>query len=281
MLVGPALYWLALLAVPPVETRFVQVAPRTYETAQLQRFPNQFRAVVLIHGLRIDPPLTDSLARKATLHGWQQPASKLVRAVGRYADVYAFAYGQNLAVDQVASLPALADGIRRLGDLGYQEIILIGHSAGGIIARDFVEDHPGVGVTKVIQVCTPNTGSSWARDKIALCRSQAQFLDSLTKEGRQRYLRSRVGKKIPDNVEFVCLVGTAEIFGDGIVLCSGQWPDDLQMQGIPAVTVAITHFWVMRTEKSIDKIVHLVREYQPRWTQDMVQAARRRILKTR
>ena len=52
-----------------------------------------------------------------------------------------------MAGDRIAGSAALADNIRRVRQLGYKEIILLGHSAGGVIVRQFVEDHPDAGVT--------------------------------------------------------------------------------------------------------------------------------------
>src|SRR5262249_40536477 len=66
----------------------------------------------------------------------------------------------------------------------------------GVVARQFVEDHPGEGVTKVIQVCAPNGGSSWARWATAR-KNQRGVLPPLPKEERQRALPGRQGRRIP------------------------------------------------------------------------------------
>src|SRR5262249_18474068 len=160
--------------------------------------------------------------------------------------VFAFAYGQTVPVDTIAALPSLRCGIWRLRELGYKEIVLVGFSAGGLVARQVVEDEPDLGVTKVIQVCTPNGGPSWARLKAAGPANQKPFLQSLTKETRGRSLEGRAGKRIPDGVQFVCAVGAGMGISDGVVSTHSQWPEDLQRQGIPAVLFRTEHLGAVR-----------------------------------
>src|SRR5262249_43539858 len=145
--------------------------------------------VVLLHGLKPHPFSKENVT-KAIFHGWQLPDSVLVKQLVKEADVYAFAYAQNASVDEVAESPDLSDAVRRLRLRGYTEIVLIGHSAGGLIARQLVEDNPNVGVSKVIQVCAPNGGSSWASLKMVRS-NQFDFLASLTKETRRKALSDR------------------------------------------------------------------------------------------
>jgi pimeloyl-ACP methyl ester carboxylesterase len=233
--------------------------------------------VVLLHGLRLNP--FGEKAAKPVLHGWQETDSIIVRVLQKYADVYAFAYGQNTIVDQIARAPGLRQNIQRLKKIGYSEIILIGYSAGGVIARNFVEDYPAAGITKVIQVCAPNAGSPWARDQLGINKSQEFFLASLTNEGRMVSTANRADKRIPEDVQFVCVVGNGEIFGDGIVSCRSQWPEDLQKQGIPAYALPATHFFAMRTKRSASKLATLIQSEQPRWRPDQVAAAKQQILR--
>src|SRR5207244_2414497 len=122
------------------------------------------------------------------------------------ADVFAFAYSQDVPLETVADGPGLRDGVRRLKALGYREIVLVGHSAGGLVARQFVEDYPGAGVTKVVQVCAPNGGSAWAKARMAVRKKQEAFLASLTRKDRRLSLHERAEKRIPADVEFVCVV---------------------------------------------------------------------------
>lgn len=58
-------------------------------------------------------------------------------------------------------------------------------------------------------------------------------MNSLTTDARRNSCELRKDKKIPGGIQFVCVMGTYGRFGDGIVPCSCQWPNDLQTQGIP------------------------------------------------
>ena len=251
-------------AADPVQARFVQVFPRSGEELTFRRTRGHNQAVVLIHGLHV-LPLPAGSPGKARLHTWQEPGSKLVEALSLHTDVFAFAYSQNVAVEEIAGVPALGENIRRLRVLGYTEIVLVGHSAGGLIARQFVEDYPDAGVTKVVQVCTPNKGAGWAQLDPSILRNQRVFVHSLTKEGRSAYLLGRPHKRIPETVQFVCIVGDEVGLGDGVVSCQSQWPPDLQEQGIPALRVRTTHFTVMRTQAGIQRIAELAHVPTPRW----------------
>jgi pimeloyl-ACP methyl ester carboxylesterase len=215
---------------------------------------------------------------QADLSLWEEPSSPLVRRLAQDSDVYAFSYGQNVPVDDVAAAPELASGVRRLRAMGYEQVVLIGYSAGGVVARQFVEDEPdGGGVTKVIQVCAPNGGSSWGKLSAAVSKSQGVFLQSLTKEARQVAVTNRAGKEIPPAVEFVCLVGSLGVIGDGLVRCDCQWTRDLQQQGVPAVVVFTQHTGAMVSPVLAIRVAELVRDPQPRWDAFQVEAARRKL----
>jgi pimeloyl-ACP methyl ester carboxylesterase len=259
----------------PAQVQFVQVAPHNEPMAEWRRCRGERRAVVLIQGLMVHPFSKENVER-ATLRDWQKPGSPLVRHLAAEGDVYAFAYAQNVAVDDIAAHPALAGGLARLREMGYREVVVVGYSAGGVIARQVVEDYPEVGVTKVVQVCAPNAGSGWAKLS-AVRKNQKPFLLSLTKEERRRELRSRLDVTIPEAVQFVCVVGTGGLSGDGVVSCRSQWSPDLQAQGIPAVTVSTDHLSMVRTSGGAERIAELVRTPQPRWSQRKVAEARKAI----
>jgi pimeloyl-ACP methyl ester carboxylesterase len=249
----------------PVQTQFVQVHPNHKDVWVLQRSPRQARAVVLIHGLHVHP-FRNEAAAKATFSGWQQPGSTLVEALSKQADVFAFAYSQNVAIDEIAGVPYLAESVRRLRLLGYGDVVLIGHSAGGLVARQFVEDYPDAGITKVIQVCAPNQGAAMAQFKPGARKNQRPFLHSLTKEGRAEAHTIRAGKRIPPHLSFVSVVGDEAGLGDGVVSRESQWPPDLQEQGIPAQRWRTTHFTVMRSSGEVKRLAELVHDPLPRWT---------------
>ena len=259
-------WFLGMLAALPasienkVETIFVKVGPTPLTAG---RSPKRDKAIVLIQGLGLHPFSSDKVSR-AKLRAWQQGDSPVVKKLGELADVYALAYGQNASIDKIADDPFLVRYFERLKKEGYSEIILIAHSAGGLIARHLVEDHADLGVTRVIQVCVPNGGSGWASLKSASV-SQVEFLTSLTRAFRVEVLKKREGKKIPDGVEFVCVVGSCRIAGDGVVLTKSQWTLDLQAQGIPAHPLRLTHWDAMKNPKTIELLQKLVKEPQPRW----------------
>ena len=155
--------------------------------------------------------------------------------------------------------------------------MLVGHSAGGLLARLFAEDHPAAGVTKVVQVCAPNGGSSWARLP-AVRSDQRDFVDSLGKPARERAALLRAARRLPGSVEFACVVGTSPVGGDGVVRARCQWTEDLQAQGVPAYAVRTTHWDAMRSPRVVDLVDALVRQPQPRWPGERVAAARRELL---
>jgi pimeloyl-ACP methyl ester carboxylesterase len=232
--------------------------------------------VILIPGLHLHP-FSDSSVPRASFASWQRPGSPVVKALSLDADVFAFTYGQSVAVSEIAALPALCGSVRRLREAGYSDIVLVGFSAGGLVARQFVEDGPDAGVTKVVQVCAPNGGSSWAELKVSVRVSQRPFLESLTKEARLRWLAERRDRAVPTGVQFVCVIGTGLGSGDGLVSTRSAWPEDLQRQGIPAVTLRAQHLSAVRGEEGAKLIAELVRQDQPRWDAAQVDAMRRRL----
>jgi pimeloyl-ACP methyl ester carboxylesterase len=255
------------------ETLFVKVGP---DAKVPGRSKDQDRAVVLIHGLGIHLFNTERITQPKLRH-WQQHDSALVKELSKNADVYAIAYGQNVAVDRFCSVTLVPKHILRLKSEGYKEIILVGHSAGGLIARHLIEDHPDLGVTRVIQVCAPNAGSGLAALKTARA-AQIPFLLSLTKNVRSRVLEERKEKRIPKDIEFACVVGSMGFGGDGIVSTSSQWSQDLQDQGVPGYSVRMLHKEATTKSASIEMIAKLVNEPQPRCKPEKIAEMRKRIL---
>jgi pimeloyl-ACP methyl ester carboxylesterase len=260
----------------PVSAVFVQVAPVPARPSQFERSPAQKRAVVLVHGYR--PEYDRFLTSRPVIQDWQEPDSFMVQVLKRDADVFAFAYGQSVPVQLVAEAPELASGVARLKGLGYTDLVLLGHSAGGLVCRQFVADHSDAGVTKVVQVCTPNGGAFWARFPAFACSTQRAYIASLTAKSRRTFQRARDGV-IPPGVEFVCVVGDAAVRTDWVVSCRSQWSEDLQNQGIPAVRVRASHLAVVEKPESITAVARAAREPAPRWDRQRVQVGRHDILK--
>ena len=272
---------LCLLLTVPIaapETRFVQVAPGPplVPIGTITRSAGQCRAAILIEGLDLHP-LQPRRAARADLRPWQQPGSSFVRTLARDGDVFAFAYGQTAPVPEIADLPALGECVQNLRQAGYTEIVLVGFSAGGLVARQFVEDNPGSGVKRVIQICAPNEGTGLAKFQAGVGAAQREFLQSMSIQARARALQERQAKKIPADVEFLCVVGTGLILGDGIVSNRSQWPEDLQVQGVPAVILETEHWEALRGERAAQLIARLVRQSQPRWDTAQVAAMKRRL----
>jgi pimeloyl-ACP methyl ester carboxylesterase len=176
-------------------------------------------------------------------------------------------------VDRIAEVPALRLGVLRLKLLGYEDIVLLGHSAGGIIVRQFAEDHPDAGVTKVIQVCAPNGGSLFAKLNL-VAPSQRPFVASLTEAARQQTAQERGGKLLPKQVQCLCVVGFGTGSGDGVVACKCQWPEDLQAQGVPVARLKVLHWVVMASADSAKSLAGYVCQDHPRWSEDEVASAR-------
>jgi pimeloyl-ACP methyl ester carboxylesterase len=261
-------------APPAVDSLFVKVGPNPRVVG---RSPKQDRAVVLIHGLSVT--VSKGKVVKPQLRIWQQHDSVLVKELARDSDVYALAYGQSISCDQIGDDPLVLEHLKGLKKAGYREIVLVGHSAGGVIARHLVEDHSDLGVTKVIQICTPNAGSRWA--SLATPRSvQVAFLTSLTVTSRKRILAERKDKLIPKDVQFTCVVGYSRVgvHGDGVVSCKSQWSECLQAQGIPAHTLRTSHWDAVRGAAGAELIARLVKEEQKRWDERTVRESRKKVL---
>ncbi len=275
------LYCSFVVCAPPVETRFEQLAPTPTVAvegdATPRRRPDMRRAVVLLHGLRPQPVSADAAGR-ARPSTWEKPQNPIVKALAPDADVYAFHYAQTVALDEVARQPALVQAVRALRTAGYDEVTLVGYSAGGVIARLFVEDVPNSGVTKVVQVCAPNAGSEWTVLSHGVRAVQVPFVRSLTKEDRAAAAKTRADKTIPPHVEFVCIVAAMNWMGDGVVRRDAQWTPDLQAQGVPAEVLFIPHIGAMYSTRMASRVATLVTTPQPRWSNERVIAARPKVL---
>jgi len=271
--VTPTVPATAVVALP---TELWQVAPDTTgKPWWLVGERGNDRAVILIPGLKLHP-LRPNRVTRPELHDWQETKSELVKALARDADVFAFGYAQTVAVDAVARCAGLNDAVVQLKRVGYTEVVLIGHSAGAVIARGYAESFPDAGVTKVIQVAAPNTGSEFAAVfKTGYPKVQAPFVQSLAPGPRlvaNRADKTRLGPK----VEAVCVVcKVPRIDGDGLVPVASQWPDDLQQQGVPAVLLTASHFDAMKAAPAVRLIADLAREKLTRWTPEQVATARR------
>jgi pimeloyl-ACP methyl ester carboxylesterase len=270
-----ATVFLPFLQVMELPTEVVQVAPHVRPEADgkpTELKKTKDKAAFLVHGLMLHPirPV------KATLpdpHEWQQPRSNLVKNLADDFDIFSFGYAQTTPLDAVASTPGMRNGVARLKEAGYKEIVLIGHSAGGLIIRQFVERFPDAGVTKVVQVAAPNYGSDLATINVGLPKPQVSFIKSLAPTPRT--LVADASEKIPEKIDFCVVV--CKLWGvqtDSLVVLDSQWSKDLQKQGVPAVLVAINHFDAMKAPHAVSTIGELAREKLVRWNPEQVESCR-------
>jgi pimeloyl-ACP methyl ester carboxylesterase len=225
-------------------------------------------AVVLVHGLRASTVL-ERHAHELWPHDWQRPESSLVEALAEDADVYAVTYTQDAAVHDIAAAPVFIDALGSLSDGAYDDVVLVGHSAGGLLSRWFVEDHPGAGITGVVQLCAPNAGSEWARLYGAGRISHEAFIQSLS--GRN-VRDGRAGKTVPESLDFLVVICDGAALGDGVVTDQAQWPESLRRQGIAAVQVPALHFTATRGRLMAARIAAWVGDDHPRLSSEEVEA---------
>lgn len=233
------------------------------------------KAVVLIHGLQARP-IHPAKAEKPDPHAWQKADAPLVKALADDFDVFGVSYAQTIPMDLVPLSKGLRDGIAALKAAGYTEIALVGHSAGGVIARRFVECHPECGVTKVVAVAAPFHGSLWAKlPGFILPKPQASFIGSMLPNVRRQW-RDKCGCDLPKDVQFCCVVcKLPRLAGDSVVAASSQWPEELQKQGVSAVAVRCSHFGAMTGEKPIAAIAEVLNGKVKRWDEEEVTTARK------
>ncbi|MBI3822697.1 MAG: alpha/beta hydrolase [Planctomycetes bacterium] len=251
----------------------MQPFPGPHSANELTRSKDQSRAIILLPGL----DLRDDGASAATPRfvDWQGSTSTLVKCLSHHADVFSIAYAQTAPVEEIASYHELRESIEKVKKLGYREIVLLGHSAGGLIARHFVEENPGAGVTRVIQVATPNGGAKLAGlavNFLQVPKDQAKFVESLSPSHRDVVLKSRQNKSIPTSVDFVTVVACpSHKNGDGAVHRDRQWTSELKSQGVPCVCLDGTHMQVINDTECVGTYCKLATEPQPRWSASKVQ----------
>jgi hypothetical protein len=265
----------ALAPATDLTTKFWGIAPHVAELDLPKLKRTNDKAVVLLHGL-MPRPLRPGLAEEADPHGWQKPASDLVKSLATDTDVFGFSYAQTVGVDAVVLSKGLRDGMATLKAAGYTQIVLVGHSAGGIIATRFVELNPNAGVTKVICVSSPYLGSDWANlPESVLPRTQQQFILSLSPDYRQAKAKGW-DWEVPKEVQFCCVVCKMPRWGDDtVVALASQWPEPLQKQGVPAVLVGCNHFEAMKCDKGVKAINELVKGRVVRWTPEQTEQAQK------
>jgi pimeloyl-ACP methyl ester carboxylesterase len=114
--------------------------------------------VVLVHGVLCN----------AGVFGW---------TLRRFADeevapVYALSYGPPLAPIErfSAQLADLVDAACR--DTGATRVVVVGHSMGGLVTRDYLRRYGGAKVARVVTIGTPHHGSRFASLAAGACLAQ-------------------------------------------------------------------------------------------------------------
>ncbi len=265
---------LALTPFTDLPTQFWGITPAVTEGEIAELKPKREQAVVLIHGL-IPRVLRPEKADRPEEHSWQTEDSLLVKGLKDNYDVFGFSYAQTQSVDTIAVSNGLRDGIAALKKAGYKSIILVGHSVGAIIAREFVAVYPKAGVTKVVAVAAPFLGSGWAKlPNFTLPKTQVEFINSLLPSVREPRVKE-YPLTIAKDVEFCCvLCRTARMDHDTVVSFASQWPIDLQDQGIPLLLTNCTHFDAMTSEEPVKAILQVVKGKVVRWEPKQVEQAR-------
>ncbi len=134
-----------------------------------QWFPQEMSLSDGQYGFRADS--AESEPQLVLLHGLDEPGGIWDELLPALRDKGLVAWPFRYPNDQAIELSAdfLADAWRTLPSDA--DVVLVGHSMGGLVIRDFVTRHyqPGMArVRGVILVGTPNHGSEWARLRIWL-----------------------------------------------------------------------------------------------------------------
>jgi hypothetical protein len=270
-----ALVAVSLFAVVPVwelPTATWQVAPAIKSNGDIAAFQpkvTQRAAALLIPGL-YPHPIRPEKALEPEMHEWCESPSPLVTNLAGSMDVFAFGYAQTTPLDAVCLSFGLRVSIEKLKAAGYEQIVLIGHSAGGIIARQYIERFPAAGVSKIVQISSPNTGSELADIKFGLPRTQIPFIKSIGTVAR----KDVVYAALPKDFQFACVVcKVPRLSNDFMVNLDSQWSEDLRKQGVPAVLVGVNHIDAPKSPTSAPVIADLVRGKLTRWTPEQTRTA--------
>src|SRR6185369_11641895 len=101
---------------PTVESKVHQVAPLPAGDPANVWTRSKPQAVVLLQGFH-PHPLGINVA-KAEFRGWQKADAPLIKELAKNADVFVFAYGQNVPIDVIAQQSKLPDSVATLKRLG-------------------------------------------------------------------------------------------------------------------------------------------------------------------
>ncbi len=162
--------WVLWTETHPEHERELRIAAQE----QLEEwFPEQMALPPELFGFQVPADSTRSAPDLVLIHGLDEPGGiwdeTLASLDEAGLEAWEFRYPNDQAIDRSADL--LAEHWPLLDPA--HEVILVGHSMGGLVVRDFVTRwrHPvdgparvdGPAVLGVIMIATPNQGSGWAR----------------------------------------------------------------------------------------------------------------------
>ena len=267
-LVLVAMLWSLWGELKPDQERAVRI--RVQDQLQ-QRFPEAMHPAPGYYG--VFPATASSGTTRAVsvmlVHGLDEPGSiwgDLVPALSKAGFTsWEFRYPNDQGIDRSADLLAASWGALP----NDRPMVLIGHSMGGLVIRDFVtrwrhatavpEVLAGPQVSRVILVGTPNQGSDWARmrfwleprDQLTAIREQRFSMLSGLQDGTgvakidlrpgSRFLENLNTRPWPAEVPLWIIGGllapAAPVLGDGVVSV-----DSLGLAGAaPPILVAGSH----------------------------------------
>jgi triacylglycerol esterase/lipase EstA (alpha/beta hydrolase family) len=88
------------------------------------------------------------------------------------APVYALSYGPPLVAIERFSRQLDDLVTRACDDTGAAQVVLVGHSMGGLVARDYLRSYGTARVARVVTLGTPHHGSAFARLAFGTCLAQ-------------------------------------------------------------------------------------------------------------
>jgi len=154
------------------EFRSIAQAPKMIFYALLMRDPPPAKAslpVLLLHGIGCNAAVWTSMRRYLEREG--------------LGPVYALSYGPPFASIETFA-PQVAAKIAQIErDTGATQVVVVGHSMGGLVARTYIRRYGGAHVRRLITLGTPHAGSrhAWlmSGDSLAEMRPGSAYLAGL------------------------------------------------------------------------------------------------------
>lgn len=264
---------LAVFSFSPAQelsTALWQIVPHAEGEVRALNVTRQ-KAVLCIPGL-YPHPIQPSKALAPEKHPWFEPRAPLLAALAPDFDVYALGYAQTLPLDAVASSSGMRSAVARLKRAGYREIVLIGHSAGGIVAHQFAERYPDSGVTKIIPVAAPYLGSDLAEIGFGLPKTQVAYIKSIAPQPRRE--ATALLTPLPKHIDICCVsCKITYLTNDILVNLESQWPPEVRRHGIPTTLVGVNHFDALKAPQAVEQVTLLAKSRLTRWNEEDVARA--------